>query len=67
MVVPAVDDRDIDRRVAQAKRRVEAAKASAKDHNMRTLAGLPISFPLTTGVPAPQTGGRIARHQDTAQ
>ncbi len=34
---------------------------------MRTLAGLPISFPLTTGVPAPQTGGRIARHQDTAQ
>ncbi|TKW68200.1 MAG: anhydro-N-acetylmuramic acid kinase [Paracoccus denitrificans] len=29
---------------------------------MRTLAGLPLSFPGTTGVPAPQTGGRIARH-----
>ncbi len=28
---------------------------------MRSLRGLPLSFPLTTGVPAPQTGGRIAR------
>ena len=28
---------------------------------MRRLAGLPISFPLTTGVPAPMSGGRIAR------
>ncbi len=27
----------------------------------RTLNGLPISFPGTTGVPAPMTGGRIAR------
>ena len=27
----------------------------------RTLRGLPISFPGTTGVPAPMTGGRIAR------
>ena len=27
---------------------------------MRTLRGLPISFPLTTGVAAPLTGGRIA-------
>ncbi len=27
----------------------------------RTLRGLPISFPKTTGVPAPMTGGRIAR------
>ncbi|MBW3098365.1 anhydro-N-acetylmuramic acid kinase [Pseudohoeflea coraliihabitans] len=27
---------------------------------MRTRAGLPISFPLTTGVPAPLAGGRIA-------
>ena len=26
----------------------------------RTLKGLPISFPGTTGVPAPMTGGRIA-------
>ncbi|HMQ42070.1 MAG TPA: anhydro-N-acetylmuramic acid kinase [Paracoccus sp. (in: a-proteobacteria)] len=30
---------------------------------MRAMRGLPISFPLTTGVPAPQTGGRIARHE----
>lgn len=28
---------------------------------MRRKAGLPISFPLTTGVPEPMTGGRIAR------
>jgi anhydro-N-acetylmuramic acid kinase len=27
----------------------------------RTLAGLPISFPGTTGVAAPMTGGRIAK------
>lgn len=27
----------------------------------RTLAGLPISFPKTTGVPAPMTGGKIVR------
>ena len=27
----------------------------------RTLRGLPISFPGTTGVPAPLTGGRVAR------
>jgi anhydro-N-acetylmuramic acid kinase len=27
----------------------------------RTVRGLPISFPKTTGVPAPMTGGRIAR------
>ena len=27
----------------------------------RTLRGLPISFPKTTGVPAPMTGGRVAR------
>lgn len=27
----------------------------------RTLAGLPISFPSTTGAPRPMTGGRIAR------
>lgn len=27
----------------------------------RTLAGLPISFPTTTGAPRPMTGGRIAR------
>jgi anhydro-N-acetylmuramic acid kinase len=27
----------------------------------RTLAGLPISFPSTTGVAAPMTGGRIVR------
>ena len=27
---------------------------------MRRLAGLPISFPTTTGVPAPMTGGRLA-------
>jgi anhydro-N-acetylmuramic acid kinase len=28
---------------------------------VRTLRGLPISFPSTTGVPAPMTGGRICR------
>jgi anhydro-N-acetylmuramic acid kinase len=28
---------------------------------VRALRGLPISFPTTTGVPAPMTGGRIAR------
>jgi anhydro-N-acetylmuramic acid kinase len=28
---------------------------------VRVLRGLPISFPSTTGVPAPMTGGRIAR------
>jgi anhydro-N-acetylmuramic acid kinase len=28
---------------------------------VRTLRGLPISFPSTTGVPAPMPGGRIAR------
>ena len=28
---------------------------------VRTLRGLPISFPTTTGVPAPMTGGRLAR------
>lgn len=28
---------------------------------VRTLYGLPISFPTTTGVPGPMTGGRIAR------
>jgi anhydro-N-acetylmuramic acid kinase len=27
----------------------------------RTLRGLPISFPGTTGVPKPMTGGRIAQ------
>jgi anhydro-N-acetylmuramic acid kinase len=27
---------------------------------MRAKAGLPISFPLTTGVPEPMSGGRIA-------
>ncbi|WMT86180.1 anhydro-N-acetylmuramic acid kinase [Pelagibacterium sp. 26DY04] len=27
----------------------------------RTLAGLPISFPTTTGAPRPMTGGRVAR------
>jgi anhydro-N-acetylmuramic acid kinase len=27
----------------------------------RTLRGLPISFPGTTGAPSPMTGGRIAR------
>jgi anhydro-N-acetylmuramic acid kinase len=27
----------------------------------RTARGLPISFPKTTGVPSPMTGGRIAR------
>jgi anhydro-N-acetylmuramic acid kinase len=30
---------------------------------VRTLAGLPISFPLTTGAPAPITGGVLARHR----
>lgn len=29
---------------------------------LRRLAGLPISFPLTTGVPAPMTGGKIAHN-----
>lgn len=29
----------------------------------RTLRGLPISFPLTTGVPAPMTGGRVANNR----
>lgn len=29
---------------------------------MRVLQGLPYSFPLTTGVPEPLTGGKIARH-----
>lgn len=29
----------------------------------RALNGLPISFPTTTGVAAPMTGGRIARHR----
>lgn len=33
---------------------------------MRALRGLPFSFPLTTGVPAPQSGGRIARHPGRA-
>lgn len=28
---------------------------------VRALKGLPIGFPKTTGVPAPQTGGRVAR------
>ena len=28
---------------------------------MRSLRGLPLSFPLTTGVAAPQPGGRLAR------
>ncbi|MGH8259339.1 MAG: anhydro-N-acetylmuramic acid kinase, partial [Steroidobacteraceae bacterium] len=28
---------------------------------VRTLRGLPITFPLTTGVAAPLTGGRLAR------
>ena len=27
---------------------------------VRRLAGLPISFPMTTGVPEPMTGGRVA-------
>lgn len=31
---------------------------------VRTLKGLPISFPGTTGVPEPMTGGRVARHSD---
>ena len=30
----------------------------------RVAEGLPISFPSTTGVPAPMTGGRIARPGD---
>lgn len=30
----------------------------------RTLRGLPISFPMTTGVPNAMAGGRIARHRD---
>lgn len=30
---------------------------------MRVLRGLPISFPTTTGVPQPMTGGRVARHR----
>ena len=29
---------------------------------VRKLAGLPISFPMTTGVPRPIEGGRVARH-----
>lgn len=29
---------------------------------IRTLAGLPISFPRTTGVPAPMVGGQLAKH-----
>ena len=29
---------------------------------VRALRSLPISFPTTTGVPAPMTGGRISRH-----
>lgn len=29
---------------------------------VRVARGLPISFPLTTGAPAPLTGGRLARH-----
>lgn len=29
----------------------------------RSLRGLPISFPLTTGVPHPMSGGRLARHK----
>ncbi len=28
---------------------------------VRSLAGLPISFPLTTGAPAPMSGGRVSR------
>ncbi len=28
---------------------------------VRALRGLPISFPMTTGVPAPMTGGRVSR------
>ena len=28
---------------------------------VRTLKGLPLGFPMTTGVPKPQTGGRVAR------
>ena len=28
---------------------------------VRSLAGLPLSFPGTTGVPAPCLGGRVAR------
>ena len=31
---------------------------------VRRLRDLPISFPVTTGVPAPMTGGRLARHRD---
>ncbi|KAA0017601.1 anhydro-N-acetylmuramic acid kinase [Salinicola corii] len=31
---------------------------------MRSLRGLPLSFPLTTGVATPQTGGRVARAVD---
>lgn len=33
---------------------------------VRALRGLPISFPLTTGVPAPMGGGRFARHAKAA-
>jgi anhydro-N-acetylmuramic acid kinase len=33
----------------------------------RTLRGLPISFPKTTGVPSPMTGGRIARPAGPAE
>ena len=29
---------------------------------VRAVRGLPISFPTTTGVPAPMTGGRLSRH-----
>ncbi|TDQ80879.1 anhydro-N-acetylmuramic acid kinase [Dongia mobilis] len=34
---------------------------------LRSLAGLPISFPTTTGVPVPMTGGRLHRHAIAAQ
>ena len=33
---------------------------------VRALYGLPYSYPTTTGVPVPMTGGRIARHRHAA-
>jgi anhydro-N-acetylmuramic acid kinase len=33
---------------------------------VRSLRGLPLSLPTTTGVPKPMTGGRLYRHVDQA-
>jgi anhydro-N-acetylmuramic acid kinase len=59
--------------------RIEAVPAEAVDWRgdaveaecfaylaMRVLRGMPISFPLTTGVPHPMSGGKIAAHAATA-